>query len=101
MIKMTIIMDEEKIKAKGNLSIEETYKRIDNIAKENGIIQKENFTYIGEESLDNNYWKFIKFCHALDDCSSWFFDFISTWTYEDNIDFEDFKEAYIEKGRIK
>jgi hypothetical protein len=99
MIKVTIIMDEEKIKEKSDLSVEETYKRIDSIAKEVGITKKEGFNYIGDE---NTYcWKFYKFWSALDKCSSWFFDFIDTWTYEDNVEFVDFKMDYIEEGLIK
>lgn len=97
MIKMTIIMDEEKIKAESSLSVEETYQKIDDIAKEVGITTKEDFTYIGDEHIDDGYVKFMKLLDKLEECK-WFLNSVLKWTYEDNEDYADWKELCIRDG---
>ena len=92
-MKMKIKVDEEKVEKYSEYTINEMYKRIDNIAKRANITKKDkDGFYIGNNNAQD-YSNFGKIIICLND-SEWFIPYIDEWLwYVDNI-IEDIAEYY-------
>ncbi|MBR4982293.1 MAG: hypothetical protein IKY94_07015 [Lachnospiraceae bacterium] len=87
MMSMTIVMDETKIKEQSNLTINETYERLEQIAKQNNISVFDKSNYKAQNSK-NSFVDFGKMVLLLRN-KSWFLPFVSVWIWDENGDEED------------
>jgi len=92
-MKMKIKVDEEKVEKYSEYTINEMYKRIDNIAKRANITKKDkDGFYIGNNNAQD-YSNFGKIIICLND-SEWFIPYIDEWLWYVDNTIEDIAEYY-------
>ncbi len=88
MMKMKIKLDEQKVKENSKYTVDEMYKKIDNLANEVNITKKEGkYIYIG----NNDRYDFANFGRmiiALGNCD-WYKNCIEEWLWCDDYEVDD------------
>lgn len=98
MMKMKIKLDEQKIKESGEYTVDEMYKKIDNLAKKVNITRKDKEgAFVGNNDR-YDLASFIRIVLTLKDCN-WFKPFVKEWLWDENGEVEDVVEFYNLKGQ--
>ena len=98
MMRMKIKLNEEKARENGKYTVEEMYKKIDDLAKKVNITKKDKEgAFVGNNDR-YDLVSFIRIVLTLKDCN-WFKPFVKEWLWDENGEVEDVVEFYNLRGQ--
>ena len=99
MMKMKITIDEEKVKNDSEYTVDEMYKKIDDLAKRSDITKKDkDGLYVGNNDR-HDLANFGRIIIALKKCE-WFMQSVGEWLWDENGEVEDVADYFRVRGKI-
>ena len=97
-MRMKIKLNEEKARENGKYTVEEMYKKIDDLAKKVNKTKKDKEgAFVGNNDR-YDLSSFIRIVLTLKDCN-WFKPFVKEWLWDENGEVEDVVEFYNLRGQ--
>ena len=97
-MRMKIKLNEEKARENGKYTVEEMYKKIDDLAKKVNITKKDKEgAFVGNNDR-YDLASFIRIVLTLKDCN-WFKPYVEEWLWDENGEVEDVVKFYNLRGQ--
>ena len=97
-MRMKIKLNEEKARENGKYTVEEMYKKIDDLAKKVNITKKDKEgAFLGNNDR-YDLASFIRIVLTLKDCN-WFKPYVEEWLWDENGEVEDVVKFYNLRGQ--